>query len=267
MAFQFGIATPPFKPRSTMLADLTALSLTTNLKLVLDAGDSASYSSGQKWLDRSGGGYDFFLGADGSATATDPTFHGSVGGQSDDEYWTFDGGDYFTYDTTNETWMDNLHKDNATFSWAAWIYGRLTGSLFGTNEASNSNIGVRLRVQGPGFQTLEVTKGAGGSSFFQSATATVPAAEWGFVSGAVNEAANTFITNTSGTAESFACTYTTPSASSASFTMQIGAAGNGADKIAVAGSRMASLAIWEGTALSAANLAAIFTATRGKFGV
>ena len=82
---------------------LTSNSLTTNLKLCLDAGDINSYSgSGQKWLDRSGLGHDFFLGVDGSANTDDPTFNGSPGNASSNEYFSVDGGDFFRYDSTGE---------------------------------------------------------------------------------------------------------------------------------------------------------------------
>ena len=55
------------------------LSLNSNLVLCLDAGDANSYTSGQKWLDRSGNGYDFFLGTTDSVQASDPTFNGTPG--------------------------------------------------------------------------------------------------------------------------------------------------------------------------------------------
>jgi len=92
---------------------IRGLSLDTNLKLCLDAGEGDSYTSGQSWLDLAGSGYDFFLGQDGSSDSTDPTFNGVANTMTSSEYWSFDGGDYFTYDTTNETWMENLHKAGA----------------------------------------------------------------------------------------------------------------------------------------------------------
>lgn len=262
MAFQYGISMVPFI-RQNMFDVLTTLGLTTNLKLVLDAGDTASYSSGQKWNDRSGGGYDFFRGTDGTSQASDPTFSG-IGG-APDSYWSFDAGDYFTYDTTNEAWMENLHKNSANISWAAWIYGRLNGSIFGTaGAAAGANIGVSLRVNASGFQSFR--QSGGGSIGTDDATTAVPASGWSYVSGSFNEAGTTLRFNTNGTAETIVSSYTYTGAGSASFTMQVGARGNNDDPIA-SGKRLAFLSMWEGTALSAANLAAIYTATRTQFGV
>src|SRR5688572_18803052 len=88
---------------------ITQAGLTSNLQLCVDSGDALSYpGSGQKFLDRSGNGYDFFLGVDGTVESTDPTFTGEVG--TGKAYWALDGTAFFTYDTTNETWMQNIHK-------------------------------------------------------------------------------------------------------------------------------------------------------------
>lgn len=67
-----------------------------NLQLHLDAGDAASYpGSGQTWFDLTANHYDFFLGSSDTPTTDDPTFHGSAGGKSGNEYFSFDGGDCF----------------------------------------------------------------------------------------------------------------------------------------------------------------------------
>ena len=101
--------------KKTLLEIITEASLTTNLKLCLDAGDMASWpGSGTKWLDRSSGGYDFFLGTNGSTAA--PTFNGTPGDKTASEYWTGNGC-YFNYDSTNEAWMQAMAKDGATFSY------------------------------------------------------------------------------------------------------------------------------------------------------
>src|SRR5688572_10725967 len=107
----------------TLLTILNGLGLTANLKLCLDAGDNLSApAAATSWLDRSGNGYDFFRGTTSGADATDPTFNGTPGELSAAEYWSFDGGDFFRYDTTNETWMQNLHKNNALLSFFCWLY-------------------------------------------------------------------------------------------------------------------------------------------------
>lgn len=265
MAFQFAPPFPHTKIKSTLMADLTTLALTTNLKLVLDASDSSSYAGGTKWLDRSGNGYDFFLGADGSATSTDPTFNGSSGGQSDAEYFSFDGGDYFKYDTTNETWMDNLHKNNALFTCVSWVYFSNLASivgLFGTGgNAIGNSPGISFRASS-GNLGIVVLPSTGIDQFARPFV--VPINQWVFVGCAVDEAANTIRVQLNGTSLSTACTYTNPSASSAAVTMEIGSRGN-ANQPLSSGSRMAGFAMWEGRALTAAEMLSVYTKTASKF--
>lgn len=258
-------------PLSTILA---GLGLTTNLKLCLDAGDAASYSSGQSWLDLSGGGYDFFRGTTSGSDGSDPTFNGSAGGLSSAEYWSFDGGDYFTYDTSNETWMDNLHKDNAIASWVAWVYLGGTGtsrSIFGTsgNLTAGNGFNVYLRSG----NTYRCLVQAGGLVMSADTTATpgTPSGAWTFFCGALNEATGASgcdlgFGTTSVTYETFTSTYTSPASTAAAQTLQIGATGNGNAPLP-SGSRMAEIAIWEGTRLTQANMTAIHAATKGRFGL
>jgi hypothetical protein len=252
---------------------ITGLGLSSNLKLCLDAGDSASYTSGQSWLDLSGNGYDFFRGADGSATATDPTFNGSAGGLSASEYWSFDGGDYFTYDSANETWMQNLHKDNALFTIAFWFYwvDPTTGSgIWGNTQANSNNIGMDIGTS-TGFPICQLLVRKG-SAPVAVAVNSHPGAlvenAWNFVAFSVDEAAGADGSHgrTGGNFTLRNGTMTSPSASNATYTTQIGAQGN-AGILMKSGSRLAALMAWEGTSLSPAQTGAIFTATRGRFGV
>ena len=127
-----------FRPPLSFYDVINALGLTGGLKLVLDAGDVSSYSSGQSWLDLSGNGYDFYLGDTSSSESSDPTFNGTPGNLSTSEYFAFDGGDYFIYDSANETWMQNIHKDNAKFTICIWFkFGTQDHALIG--DAGNSN--------------------------------------------------------------------------------------------------------------------------------
>lgn len=260
-------------PRADMLTVIRKLGLSTGLKLCLDAGDGASYASGQSWLDLSGNGYDFFRGADGSATATDPTFNGTAGRRSSGEYWSFDGGDYFTYDSANETWMQNIHKDNAKFTLATWLYvDSTTGaerSLAGLNGwnggTGGTGIGWQLNNSTNGIHVFCMNAGA---FPLNSVSSLVPTANaWSFCAISLDEAVGSnggrhFL---NGTSSLFTSTYTSPSAGNASNTMTIGA--NGGNNIIDSGSRMASFMAWEGVALDGPQLQAIFQATRGKFGV
>lgn len=248
------------------------LGLTSGLKLVLDAGDVASYpGAGQSWQDLSGNGYDFFLGATNGATTDDPTFNGAAGGLSAGEYWSFDGGDKFRYDTANETWMNNLHKDNALFSMAAWVFPAASALhyFFGTNGVFLTNIGINWRATtANGNMFCEVGNGSGSAALTASAFATPFAAgQWRFVAVSLNEAASAFffLNNAVATAPA-AANFTSPSASNATYTAEVAAAGNAAG-LAPNGARMAIFMAWEGVALTAGQLRALFNATRGRFGV
>jgi Concanavalin A-like lectin/glucanases superfamily len=251
-----------FRPKVPYLGTLTRLGLTGGLKLCLDAGDSASYSNGQSWLDRSGGGYDFFRGADGSATATDPTFNGSAGGLSSSEYFSFDGGDYFTYDSANEAWMNNYHKDNAKLTICAWIYfGGAGKRIFGNNANDNAHIGFNIRGTGSSEFSFQVSNGA---TILDAKTAAgvLTTGVWHFVAASVDEAAGASggLLFVDGAATAFNAAYASPSSSAASFTTQIGTLGDSANIIS-SGSRIAFLAAWEGVALTQSQIESIYNAT------
>lgn len=105
-----------FGVRKTLLQILEENSLTTSLQLCLDAGDAVSYpGTGQNFVDRSGNTVDYFLGATSGSEASDPTFNGTAGGCSETEYFSFDGGDYFTSQAAT-TFDDGWHKNNGIFS-------------------------------------------------------------------------------------------------------------------------------------------------------
>jgi hypothetical protein len=261
----------------TLIEHLSSLGLTTNLKLCLDAGDAASYTSGQKWLDTSGNGHDFFRGTSSSTQSSDPTFNGSAGGKSSAEYWSFDGGDKFTYDNTNETWMQNLHKDGAIFTFACWFY-RNTNTpsdlwqLFGTLSDTSTDTGIHFYVDDTDYRLVVhvVNNGdevLGVSSIAEAGVTTLNA--WNFISVSINEPAGAggiiYNLNGVGAVEAELASYVSPSASNADATATIGALGSNFPF--PSGTRLAQLAMWEGTALTADNLAAIYEATRSRSGV
>lgn len=249
---------------------LQSLGLTTNLKLCLDAGDAASYpGSGTKWLDTSGGGYDFNFG-NGATSSTYPTFNGSAGGLSSSEYFSFDGGDYFTYDTTNEAWMNNLHKDGAVFWFSGWLYvPSLPGSaavLFGTAN-SGLDVGVYSFVRTTGALRLVVVNGTE-SILLVTSTAAVTTGAWNFLALQVNESAGTGFFQVNAAQEDFVSTYASPSSSNASFTMEIGRHGTDGSGIPLpSGYRFNSIAMSESTAPSKAQTLALYTATKARFGL
>jgi hypothetical protein len=260
-----------FQP-GTMKSAIDRLGLTSGLKLCLDASDVNSYSgAGQSWLDTSGNGYDFFRGTTSASQSTDPTFNGSAGGQSSSEYWSFDGGDFFTYDSANETWMQNLHKDGAVFSFAAWVYIATTGTpqVFICTTQYPDRIGFSFYCSSIGTARFAVDNGTGQA--YIEGTLSIPIGQWSFVGVSLTEAtgAGGAVYQVNGTQETKTSTYTSPSSASAS---NITAIGYGTDDSApidyiLNGGRMASLVAWEGTAISAAELLSLYNATKSKFGL
>lgn len=249
---------------SSLRETINALGLTSGLKLLLDAGDRASVASASqaKWLDISGNGYDFNRGSGSGSDSGDPTFAGTIGGQSQNEYYHCDL-DYFTYDSANETWMNNLHKNNARFTVAMWVNlpnSGANGFLLSTDNGGGPGVYLILDNTHALFVMLNDTVLG-----YSSENLTIPSGVgWAFVAMSVNEASNSILWNIRGTASSGTCTYSSPSSASASDTMRIGYR---AGTAMPTNSGIASYAMWEGTSLTAAQMAALFTATRGKFGV
>jgi hypothetical protein len=243
------------------------LGLRSGLKLCLDAGDSASYTSGQPWLDRSGNGYDFNRGATSSSEASDPTFNGTAGGLSASEYFSFDGGDYFTYDSANETAFENIHKAGAKCGIATWVYiPASSGSraICGTRSANPANVGFDLILNTSDVLSFVVSKG-GSPNALSFSIGTITEGAWQFLAVAGDEAAGTFVGMINGAVTVGGSSYTSPSSSAASYTLQLGASGSGV--FLPNGSRMAEFLLWEGVTPSQGQLMAYYQASRARFGV
>lgn len=243
---------------------IVAAGLTTNLQVCLDVGDPLSWpGSGLKWLDRSGNGYDFFLGTDGTTAA--PTFVGSAGLRN--SYWSFDGTTYFTYDTTNEAWMQTLHKNNAVFSCVTIGYKSTGGPTqfgdHGNTTGIDFNSSRAIQVENATVDVLSLA----GDTVTSNAT-------WNFAGISLTEATGAgggFLYLNGGynqvsASNTFDSTYASPAAGNASFTMQIGAKGN-AVGISASGGRMSCIAIWSGTAITKANMDTLWVSMRGRFGL
>ncbi|MFA5897924.1 MAG: LamG-like jellyroll fold domain-containing protein [Hyphomicrobium sp.] len=250
---------------------LDDLSLTGSLKLCLDATDIESYEGqGQVWRDRSGNGYDFNRGVDSAATAADPTFNGIAGRRSRNEYFSFDGGDLFTYDSANEAWMNNIHKDNAKFTIAGWVQfpSVATYQTVCATEGFVADIGFILCMTNSAKLQFNARYGASLNTLGLTSVASISAATWTFVAVTVDDAigVNGAALVINGTSQLFTSTYATPSASAAVDTFRIGARGTSGIPL-LNGARMGGLVAWEGVALTTTQLASIYAATRGRFGV
>lgn len=270
----FLISPYQFTSNASMYSTLLTLGLTTNLKLCLDAGDTESYiGSGQTWTDRSGGGYDFYRGTTSGAEGSDPTFNGTAGHNSSGEYFSVDGGDWFTLAQANPSWVNNIHKAGAVFTIAEWVY------LNAANNGAFGRIGDELAA---GLINVVGFEFGGGSTFglrpnfyvdngsaqvYQKASTTSGIDNsWNFLAISVNIPTGVVIFGINGSTDTFTSqSYTSPSAAAAGSTVQIGAFGAGQTP-EKSGDRFNSVAMWS-DALSASQLVSLFTATRGKFGV
>jgi hypothetical protein len=155
----------------------------------LDAGDALSWSgSGQKWLDRSAGAYDWFRGLDGSAAGDDPSFTGAVGDLTNGTYWSLDGGDFFHYDGANEAFMNAWHHDNAAFTFLALVYvpsGTINGGIIG-GSSNDLSPAVDWYFDAGRQRMIIQNSGAGGGSSWTADTA-VPAG-WHMLAVSTDEA-------------------------------------------------------------------------------
>lgn len=263
-------------PPGTMLSAIQRLGLASGLKLCLDAGDINSVASGSqaKWLDTSGNGYDFFRGTDASSQSSDPTYNGTPGAQSSAEYYSFDGADYFTYDSANETWMNNIHKDGATWAFAVWLYvASLPGSaavLFGNDDSTATNVGVSVFIRAAGTLRVAVANanGLASGALVLTSSATVNTNAWNFLACQIDESAGTGFLQVNETQEDQTTTYTSPSGSNATRTLEIGRDGTGSPGGTLPNSyRMASFSMWEATVPTKSQVLSLQGVTKVKFGL
>lgn len=254
---------------------LAALGLTANLKLCLDAGSADSYSgSGQSWLDLAGGGYDFFRGATSGASSDDPTFNGASGGLSSSEYFSFDGGDKFKYDSgALPAWMDNLHKNNAAFSILLWIYWVATDrGVLVSSSSSGATEGIHLSMDEPQGDQVQFSVFGSTLSLKKGGTALTDNT-WNLVGISLDEAAGaggSFLYlngayNRVAGVDTFDGTYSAPYTGSTSL-FQMGAYQTMSRPLGN-GNRFAGVMIFEGAALTKANCDSIWNRQKGRFGL
>lgn len=267
----------PASGNAALIDIITTLGLTGNLKLCLDAGDADSYNPAvqtAKWLDTSGNGYDFYRGTSGVGDGAEPTFNGSAGGLSGAEYFSFDGGDYFSYDAANEAWMNALHNNGAIFTLFAIVSAGTSGGynpIIGTGDHNgatplSSGMVIENRTSDQlafavinGTTSVTLVNGDAGDAFDVGVWVPVGMAisENGGASGSHRLSKNG---SADFNASNASVNSNTPS------TLCIGARGPSGGKIGN-GWKIACLAIWQGTALTATNLSDIYDAIKGRFGL
>lgn len=260
-------------PRHDLLTTIRKTGLTGGLQLCLDAGHEASLpAASTKWLDLAGGGYDFFRGTSTSSESTDPTINGTAGRRSVDEYLSFDGGDLLRYDTSNETWMENIHKAGGAISFSAWVYFASLGGnqgLCGTRGATTGNTGFICQAVSSANMQFQIRNA--GTVIHQTVTSggALVTGKWQHVFLSYNEAltdgteSRWFVDGVENTLNQ--TNGGTPSSGSASFTFEIGALGNAVSPME-SGARIAQFAAWD-RVIEPDNMLALFHQTRSKFGV
>jgi len=251
----------------TIMGIITELGLTSNLKMALDAGDATSLpAASAKWIDLSGNGADFYRGSSAGGDAAEPAINGTAGRMMNTNYLSFDGADYLEYDAANETWMQNIHKDNAIFTALVAFYVNTTvGSqgLISTNRGANSSVGFNIGVSPSGLLNFQVRTGSGAAINTSASGFGVNEPGWNIGLVSVNEGAGTGSFLINGNLVSFTSTYTSPAAGNAAFTMRLGIRGD-QDPLE-SGARMAAVAMWEGVALSDTDLTNIWDRLRRRF--
>jgi hypothetical protein len=155
--------------------------------------------------------------------------------------------------------MDAIHKDNALASGVFSFYlPTLLGTsvLIGNSGNDATKVGFQVVVAADNRIQFTVFKGTTGAAFAgSSGSLFIGAIGWHTVGFSIDEAANTITYMIDGVTSTNVCTYTTPSAAGSSYKMQI--AGTGTGPFSIANLRLHSLAMWQGSALTAAQLIAI----------
>lgn len=254
----------------TLLSVLTTLGLTTGLKLCLDPGDIASWAGSGKLLDRSGGGFDFFLGATSGAEGSDPTFNGVAGALTAAEYFSTDGGDYFTYDTgTPETWMNDIHKVDAKYTFLCWVYltDNVSRRLAGTRNSPSQN-GFAINTSSSGRLQINVSNSSGVNIATPVSDDTFPTDVWALAVMSLDFDTEVGVAGYNDVLTAVVPQYSdVPASGAASNTMRLFAVGGSTGNLPAAGSRFGPCAMWQGVALTQAEVEAVYTATRGRYGV
>jgi len=207
--------------------------------LWLDADDLSTISTAtgvNEWRDKSGNGRNFTQGTGG----TQPTF--TQNGLNNRHVLSFNGSQYLTSPAAASTW-NFLHNANGSSVFAVWRAGNISDpnaiyAFMGTNALSSANIGFYIayddRVSASRNNRVLAQVSGGGSQSIGSVSAddVHPANTPVIVSHLADPnnatAVNRSLIRVNNTLTQVNASTNAPSASNASFTMQIGAGGNNA---------------------------------------
>lgn len=246
---------------------IDANSLATGLVACLDAGDDVSTGTANVWTDLSGTN-NYFLGTATAGDAAQPTL---VGGRNrwNSDYYSLDGGDYFTCGVALPAWARDLSIANA--AWTVYSVNYFGGALSNPSStfatfASTATPGVWAGTTSTGMSAY--VQGTGAGNFVQAIdTALVPATGvWNRMAWAVSDStdlATMMLNGVIGTDKAFP--YATPGVATAVSTTRLTQFANATLTVNFwpAGSRIAMVAIWT-RKLTNAELAALDAAVQAE---
>lgn len=264
---------------NTILAALGAAGISsTAAQLIVDAGDAASYGgTGQVLTDRSQGTYPFYFGTTATVAGDDPVFVGTAGGNSANEYFRFDSSAMFrqqsTVDDFNTEVADALHRAGGAWSVIAGVMpviGAGQCGICGNNGNAATDIGMSFYLTSDRTLHAIVSNGSGTAAMSKIADAALSADAPHMVGVSVNGAGTGFMWADSsymqvGAADTFGSTYLNASTTSATYTFEIGAAGNGLAPFTSTG-RMYFALVFD-SALTKGQMDSFFGVTRSKYGI
>ena len=265
---------PPVEGRN-LYDIITGLSLTTNLRLVLDAGASECYGGSGETLTDLAGTHDFWFGATDSVSGDEPAFNGGVGGTSSSEYFSVDGGDHFRA-KSQPSWVGGMCGDGGLYTIFAVSY-LPTGvghSFIGTLGNTTDKPGF-LWSQDQTAQAITHFRGGGAAQpNLAKVTDNAPTLDdWGAYALTIDEAggANASFFWKNGAYDKVSSSDKFDAALSVSYggaawgQLCLFARGNGLLPSGN-GCRIACLAVWEGGTLTKTNLDDIWTQLNGDRG-
>lgn len=252
---------------------ITTVGITSGLQICLDAGDENSYTSGDKWLDVSGNGYDFHRGLTSSTDGQEMTFNGTPGDITKNEYFYSTGNDMFRYDSANETWMESLHKDGAKFCWFTVAYYPAGVGAFSSYGTRWDNPAIESSVNAAQKQSIGVPP----SVFTVTADNVVPNDQWICHAHSIDDNGGdvSFLWINGGydqvsSANTFNAAYSSPSSSAAGGLFGLCCGGGvsfNSNGYWPNGARVGCIAWWSGTIPTKANLDSLYAIIGPRFGI
>lgn len=259
--------------RVPMIYTLRALGLTTSLQLVLDAGDANSVSgAGQTFTDVSPNAATITNGTSTGDASLDLTFTGVAGRQTSGEYLARGVGASGVVTAPHATWMDAMAKADAQITMVTWTYASFKP---GPRLSSFENLPSTIAYPGVAFGLgvtpvvavednlyLVATRNDGNASFVVDTGLQPPASGWAFHAVSYNATSGAWAGRMNGNTASGSASMTSPTSSNGTLKLDM----NPVSSDGSSPRNLAAVMIWS-RALSAAELTALYNATKAKFGL